>query len=174
MDRVSSPPPLRPLPISSVAPPDAPPRHETILPDQEQAALEALDLALSGGDPAGLREVAGRWPALLDGWARLGQRALEDGDPVAAYAFARTGYHRGLDRLRAHGWAGVGKVRWARPGNRGFLRSLHLLMLAAARLGEADEAERCRRFLVELDPDDGLGAGALPSPPGPGLETPLP
>jgi hypothetical protein len=59
------------------------------------------------------------------GWARLGQRALEEGDAVAACAFVRTGYHRRLDRLRAQGWGGVGTVRWAQPSNRGFLRSLH-------------------------------------------------
>jgi hypothetical protein len=170
---VSSNPPLRPLPLSAGRPPDPPPRHETILPDEEPAALEALDAALEDGGVAGLREVAGRWPALLDGWARLGQRALVDGDTVTAYACARTGYHRGLDRLRANGWAGVGMVRWARPGNRGFLRSVQLLLLTSARLGDEQEAERCRRFLIELDPDDGIGAAAYPSPPGPNFETPL-
>jgi hypothetical protein len=159
--------------LSAASPPDPPPRHETILPEEEPAAREALDRALSGGS-AELRQVLRRWPAFLDGWARLGQRALADGDPVAAYAFARTGYHRGLDRLRAHGWAGVGRVRWAEPTNRGFLRSLHLLLLAAARIGEVEEAERCRRFLLELDPEDGLGVAAYPSSPGGDLELPLP
>jgi hypothetical protein len=166
-------PPLRPLPISAIVPPEPPPRHETVLPEEERVARDALDEALSSG-AVELREVVRRWPAFLDAWARLGQRALEDGDPVAAYAFARTGYHRGLDRLRAHGWAGVGMVRWAQPANRGFLRSLHLLLLAAARLGEEEEAERCRRFLLELDPDDGLGVAAYPSPPGTDVGTPLP
>jgi hypothetical protein len=65
-------------------------------------------------------------------------------------------------------------VRWAQPTNRGFLRALHLLLLAAARLGETEEAERCRRFLFELDPDDGLGVAAYPSPPGRDFATPLP
>jgi Protein of unknown function (DUF3151) len=171
---VSPDPPLRPLPLSATAPPDPPPRHETILPEEEPAAREALDRAVSEGGGAELREVLRRWPALLDGWARLGQRALADGDAVAAYAFARTGYHRGLDRLRAHGWAGVGRVRWAQPTNRGFLRSLHLLLLAAARIGEVEEAERCRRFLLELDPDDGLGVAAHPAPMGADVEIPLP
>jgi Protein of unknown function (DUF3151) len=166
-------PPLRPLPISAAAPPDPPPRHETILPEEEPAAREALEEAMSGGG-AELREVLRRWPGLLDGWARLGQRALTEGDPVAAYAFARTGYHRGLDRLRAHGWGGVGMVRWERPTNRGFLRSLHLLLMAAARIGEVEEAERCRRFLLELDPDDGLGIAAYPVPPGAHVDAPLP
>lgn len=166
-------PPLRPLPISAAVPPDPPPRHETILPEEDPDACEALEQAMSGGG-AELREVLRRWPALLDGWARLGQRALAEGDPVAAYAFARTGYHRGLDRLRAHGWAGVGMVRWAQPTNRGFLRSLHLLLMAAARIGEVEEAERCRRFLLDLDPDDGLGVAASPARPGTDFDVPLP
>ena len=68
---MSSNPPLRPLPLSAGRPPDPPPRHETILPDEEPAALEALDAALEDGGVAGLREVAGRWPALLDGWGGL-------------------------------------------------------------------------------------------------------
>ena len=169
---MSSTPPLRPLPISAASPPAAPPRHETILPEEEQSALEALDAAVAAGDSASLRAVAGRWPGLIDAWARLGLHALAEGDAVTAYACARTGYHRGLDRLRASGWGGVGMVRWARPTNRGFLRSLELLLVTSARLGDEAEAERCRRFLLELDPDDGIGAAAHPSPPGRDIETP--
>ena len=153
-------PPLRPLPLSASRPPDPPPRHETILPDEDAAALDALDAALEDGGIEALRAVAGRWPGFLDAWARLGARALADGDPVAAYACARTGYHRGLDRLRAHGWAGVGMVRWTRPSNRGFLRALQLLMITSGRLGDEEEAARCLRFLLDLDPDDGIGAGS--------------
>jgi hypothetical protein len=160
---VSSDPPLRPLPLSSSRPPDLPPRHETILPDEDPEAIAALDAALEEGGTEPLRQVAARWPACLDAWARLGARTLADGDPVAAYAYARTGYHRGLDRLRAHGWGGVGMVRWARPSNRGFLRALRLLMITSGRLGDEEEAERCLRFLLELDPDDGIGAGRAPA-----------
>ena len=158
---------LSPLPMSPSTP--APPRHETVLPDEPADALAELDRALAATDTAAaLREVVGRWPALLDGWARLGQQAWRDGDhPATVYAYARVGYHRGLDRLRRHGWGGVGLVRWAQPGNRGFLRSLHLLMVAAASLGETDEAERCRQFLLDLDPDDGVAAAEAPESPGP-------
>jgi len=160
---VSPDPPLRPIPISASRPPDPPPRHETILPDEDPAALAALDSALADGRVEALRQVAARWPAVLDAWARLGARVLAEGDAVTAYACARTGYHRGLDRLRANGWAGVGMVRWARPSNRGFLRSLQLLMVTSGRLGDEEEASRCLRFLLELDPDDGIGAGRTPS-----------
>ena len=36
--------------------------------------------------------------------------------------------------------------------NQGFLRALHALALAAAAIGERDEAERCRKFLADSDP----------------------
>ena len=62
--------------------------------------------------------------------------ALADGDPVAAYAYARTGYHRSLDQLRRNGWKGHGPVPWEHEPNRGFLRSLHALGQAAAVIGE--------------------------------------
>ena len=75
-------------------------------------------------------------------------------------------YHRGLDRLRREGWGGTGIVRWGEPTNRGFLRGLHALLAAAARLGEADEASRCRAFLLELDPSDELHVAGYPEVPG--------
>ncbi|WP_425301001.1 DUF3151 family protein, partial [Nocardia farcinica] len=43
------------------------------------------------------------------------------------YAFARTGYHRGLDLLRRNGWKGFGPVPWSHEPNRGFLRSVGAL-----------------------------------------------
>jgi hypothetical protein len=158
------PPSLRPLPVAAGSSP-APPRHETVLPDEPAEAVAALEAALASSDTAAaLREVVVRWPAYLDGWARLGQQAWRDGEHVSTvYACARVGYHRGLDRLRRHNWGGTGMVRWAQPGNRGFLRALHLLLVAAAAMGEEDEAVRCREFLLELDPEDGLGAAAIPA-----------
>jgi hypothetical protein len=90
-----------------------------------------------------------RWPRVLDAWARLGQLARDD---VEAYAAFRSGYHRGLDRLRASGWRGSGYVRWAHEENRGFLRALDGLRASAAAIGETDEEERCALFLRQLDP----------------------
>jgi hypothetical protein len=118
----------------------------------------------AGAEPGALREVAARFPGDLDGWARLSQITWRGGDPVTAYAFARTGYHRGLDALRRNGWGGSGLVHWSRESNRGFLRSLHMLLVCAAAIGEMDEANRCRTFLLDLDPDDGIGAAAIPDP----------
>jgi hypothetical protein len=115
---------------------------ETYLPadDEAAAALAAVD------DPA---LVAARFPAYCAAWAALAERALARGDTVSAYAFARTGYHRGLDQLRRAGWHGHGPIPWEHEPNRGFLRSLNMLGRAAAAIGEDDEAARCHQFLAD-------------------------
>ena len=71
---------------------------------------------------------------------------------VEAYAYARTGYHRGLDALRRAGWKGQGPIPASHAPNRGFLRSLAILGEAARRIGEVDEAERIEAFIREADP----------------------
>ncbi len=126
---------------------------ETVLPPPPAAAASGLRAAL--GRPAEERRdavagVVAAHPAYLDGWARLAGLARDD---VEAYAYARVGYHRGLDALRASGWRGSGYVRWEHPDNRGFLRALDALRAAAAAIGEQGEAERCAQFLRQLDPD---------------------
>ena len=112
----------------------------TYLPEN----AEADAMLANGTDPT---EVAARFPAYPAAWAALAQRAFENGETVQAYAYARTGYHRGLDQLRRAGWRGQGPIPWEHEPNRGFLRSLHLLGRAAATIGENDEAGRCREFL---------------------------
>ncbi len=72
--------------------------------------------------------------------------------PVIAYAFARTGYHRGLDQLRRSGWKGHGPIPWQHQPNQGFLRALNMLGAAAAAIGEDDEATRCQDFLADSSP----------------------
>ncbi|WP_017623072.1 DUF3151 domain-containing protein [Nocardiopsis chromatogenes] len=114
----------------------------TRLPDQPEAR-EAL---ASGTDPS---EVAARNPSYSAAWAALAERALEAGDPVTAYAYARTGYHRGLDQLRRAGWKGHGPVPWDHGPNQGFLRALNALARAAGEIGESEEEERCSTFLRE-------------------------
>ena len=114
----------------------------TLLPDDLGARSELE----SGTDPT---EVAGRHPTYLAAWATLAERALDTGDAVAAYAYARTGYHRGLDALRRSGWKGHGPVPWSHEPNRGWLRSVHALGRAAASIGEQQEAERCATLLRE-------------------------
>lgn len=128
----------------------APP--ETELPAPDPAALAALEdaSARSGADRRrALAAVAAANPAWPDAWAALGDDADDD---VEAYAYFRVGYHRGLDALRKAGWRGSGYVRWAVPANRGFLRCLAGLGRRAAAIGEDGEAERCRLFLLQLDP----------------------
>jgi hypothetical protein len=124
----------------------------TVLPPPDAAARRQLDDALAA--PAGERRdrvasVVAANPRYLDAWARLGDHAR---DQVEAYAAYRVGYHRGLDALRASGWRGSGYVRWAEETNRGFLRALRGLGRVAAEIGEADEAERIRLFIAQLDP----------------------
>jgi Protein of unknown function (DUF3151) len=112
----------------------------THLPENEEAAA-ALRAASQPAD------VAARFPAYSAAWAALAERAFAHGDTVAAYAYARTGYHRGLDQLRRAGWRGNGPIPWEHEPNQGFLRSLHMLAKAAGAIGEDDEARRCGKFL---------------------------
>lgn len=133
----------------------------TRLPEDAEAA-GALEAAAgggadgggagAGGDIKGIKDVAGRFPAYSAAWAVLAERAYEQGDAVTAYAYARTGYHRGLDQLRRAGWRGTGPVPWEHAPNRGFLRSLHMLGKAAEAIGEHDEAVRCAEFLSDSSP----------------------
>jgi hypothetical protein len=97
-------------------------------------------------------QVATAHPGSSAAWAALADEALGRGFAVEAYAYARTGYHRGLDSLRRAGWRGTGPVPWSHRPNQGFLRSLHTLALAAAAIHEDDEAERCASFLNDCDP----------------------
>jgi hypothetical protein len=116
----------------------------TLLPEDPATALLA-----AGADPT---QVAADHPASSAAWAALAEAALAAGQPVPAYAYARTGYHRGLDALRRSGWKGQGPVPWSHEPNRGFLRAVHTLGRAAAAIGEDDEAQRCAHLLADSDP----------------------
>ena len=115
----------------------------TLLPADSAAA--ELEEARSAVVP-----VVAAHPESSLGWALLAEEALErttlEAD-VAAYAYARTGYHRGLDALRRSGWKGAGPVPWEHEPNRGFLRALWALSVAAGRIGDEVEHERCAQFL---------------------------
>lgn len=124
---------------------------ETILDAEPSDALTALDEATTAADPvAAVGAVCAQWPRFLAAWATLGDIVDE---PALKYAAYRTGYHRGLDRLRANGWRGSGYVRWRYETNQGFLRALSGLQATAAAIGEHDEDERCAVFLRQLDPE---------------------
>lgn len=128
--------------------------HENLLDGPAPTLLPAegpdadARAALTAGTPA--RDVVALAPASSLVWALLAERALaDDGDPVAAYAYARTGYHRGLDALRRAGWRGRGPVPADHAPNQGFLRALLALAEAADAIGETEEAQRCEQFLAD-------------------------
>jgi hypothetical protein len=112
----------------------------TYLPSDASAEAALRDSL----DPA---DAAAQHPGYSAAWAALAERALASGQVIACYAYARTGYHRGLDQLRRAGWRGTGPIPWEHEPNRGFLRCLYLLGQAAAMIGETDEAVRCEDFL---------------------------
>lgn len=122
----------------------------TVLPEPDAPLRHELARALQADDPRqAVSSFVASHPRSLDGWAAHGDLGRDVMDRYAAY---RVGYHRGLDALRANGWRGSGYVRWSAAGNQGFLRCLYGLHLMAAEIGEADEAERCAQFLMQLDP----------------------
>lgn len=133
-------------------------RHDVVLPPAPIEALEALAQA-SIDDVDDVAAVVADHPTFLEGWAMLGVMADR---VIERYAYARVGYHRGLDALRAAGWGGSGLVRWEHASNRGFLRCLAALRDAAEAIGEDDEVERIDEFLHFLDPgwDDANLTGA--------------
>lgn len=96
--------------------------------------------------------VAAAYPSASVAWATLAELALADDRAVTAYAYARTGYHRGLDQLRRHGWKGFGPVPYSHEPNRGFLRCVAALARAAQEIGETTEYYRCLDLLDDCDP----------------------
>lgn len=124
--------------------------HQSLLGEPPETRLPEDAVARAADDGgADLSELARTHPASSLAWALLAERALAAGADVEAYAYARTGYHRGLDALRRSGWRGHGPVPWAHQPNRGFLRAVAALAIAAQRIHEDEEAHRCRELLRE-------------------------
>ena len=115
----------------------------TLLPEDEQPYRM---LAEESASPA---QVAAEFPTFSLAWAMLADDAFAAGHVVESYAYARTGYHRGLDALRRSGWKGHGPVPWEHRANRGFLRCLAALARAADSIKETEEADRCWKFLKD-------------------------
>jgi len=116
----------------------------TLLPPDPAAQVLAAGAAAA--------DAATSYPASSLAWAILAEERLENADSLVGYAFARVGYHRGLDALRRSGWKGFGPIPWSHEPNQGFLRCLAALALGAERIGESEEAARCQQFLVDADP----------------------
>ena len=96
--------------------------NRTLLPDDVAAT------APTDSDPF---EVAAEFPASSLAWAVLAELALANGTRegvLQAYAFARTGYHRGLDALRR-----MARDRRSLPPD----QYAHLLAELDAKLGPA-------------------------------------
>lgn len=112
---------------------------------------EAEEQLLANESP---HAVAAAHPSASVAWAALAEQALAAQNmdqAVAAYAYARTGYHRGLDQLRRNGWKGFGPVPYSHEPNRGFLRCVAALARAAETIGETDEYQRCLDLLDDCD-----------------------
>ena len=116
-----------------------------LLPGDIEAEAELL-----AGEKAAI--VAAAHPTASVAWATLAEEALADDKAITAYAYARTGYHRGLDQLRRNGWKGFGPVPYRHEANRGFLRCVAALARAADTIGETDEFARCLDLLDDCDP----------------------
>ena len=114
----------------------------THLPEDPAAALLA-----AGTAPV---DAVRAHPAAPFAWAALAEEARDGGaDDVVVYAYSRVGYHRSLDMLRRNGWKGFGPVPWEHEPNRGFLRCLAMLAVAARDIGETEEWDRCSGFLKD-------------------------
>lgn len=121
----------------------------TYLPEDHPDTIARADIA-AGRSAA---DAAAATPTSSYAWAMLAREAFAAHDSVAAYAYARTGYHRGLDALRGAGWKGHGPIPASHVPNQGFLMALVSLADAAAAIGEEAEAKRCRTFAIDSDPD---------------------
>jgi hypothetical protein len=139
-----------------IGPVTHPPAHSNLLagpgsgPEPTQLPVDPAVAELAAGGVDRFIEIVSANPSSSLCWALLAEGALKMGTPegnVAAYAYARTGYHRGLDLLRRSGWKGAGPIPWEHAPNRGFLRALWALSVAAGRISDTIEQERCAQFL---------------------------
>ena len=120
---------------------------ETLLP----AESEVLD-ALSRTGRHEIATVVAAHPTSSLAWAELADVTHAEGRSLESYAYARVGYHRGLDALRKAGWRGHGSIPWTHEPNRGVLRAIYALRRAAAEIGETGEFDRLTTFLDDSDP----------------------
>jgi len=118
---------------------------ETLLPAEPEVTA-----ALAADAP--VASVVVSHPSSSLAWALLADEAWERGATLESYAYARVGYHRGLDSLRKAGWRGAGPVPWSHEPNRGVLRALFALRRAAQAIEEPGEPERLTEFLDGADP----------------------
>ncbi|GAB3140848.1 DUF3151 domain-containing protein [Marisediminicola antarctica] len=119
---------------------------DTLLPEEPDVLASIANTGLDAAD------VVVAHPASPLAWALLSNNAYNAEKMIESYAFARVGYHRGLDALRKGGWKGHGPVPWSHAPNRGVLRAFYALQRAADAIGEEDEVERLGALLTDSDP----------------------
>lgn len=119
---------------------------DTLLPEEPDVLASIANTGLDAAD------VVVAHPASPLAWALLSNNAYNAEKMIESYAFARVGYHRGLDALRKGGWKGHGPVPWSHAPNRGVLRAVYALQRAADAIGEEAEVERLGALLAESDP----------------------
>lgn len=120
---------------------------ETLLPPEPEVIA-----ALRRTGRQDIAAVVAAHPTSSLAWASLAESVHGGDRPLESYAYARVGYHRGLDSLRKAGWRGQGPIPWSHEPNRGVLRALYALRRAAGEIGETDEAVRLTTFLNDADP----------------------
>jgi hypothetical protein len=121
----------------------------TLLADDSEvtAALAAIDDVTV----ADLADLVKEYPKSSLLWAMLAEEMWGAGAVLPSYAYARVGYHRGLDALRKGGWKGQGPIPWSHEPNRGVLLALFTLRRASEAFGEQDEVDRLTDFLAMSD-----------------------
>jgi hypothetical protein len=123
---------------------------ETLLPAEPEVSAAVAE---ASADVDLLRAIVIANPGSSLAWAVLADATFDEQSPLESYAYARVGYHRGLDALRKAGWKGHGPVPWRHEPNRGVLRSLAALLRGAQAIGEAAEVQRLIEFLRDADPN---------------------
>ncbi|MFD2757436.1 DUF3151 domain-containing protein [Gulosibacter faecalis] len=121
---------------------------ETLLPEEPEVID---DLGNLPDDIVATEAIVEKHPASSLAWSELAALTLDAGRTIQAYAYARVGYHRGLDALRKAGWRGQGPVPWSHEPNRGVLRCFWLLREAAREIGETSEVDRLTDLLNDAD-----------------------
>ncbi|KAB1642270.1 DUF3151 domain-containing protein [Gulosibacter chungangensis] len=119
--------------------------------EEEPEVLD--DLSHLPREKHALAAIVEKHPKSSLAWAEAAQREFLDGRILEAYAYARVGYHRGLDALRKAGWKGQGPIPWEHEPNQGVLRSFWQLRRAAEQIGEGDEVARLTALLLDADPN---------------------
>ena len=120
---------------------------ETRLPEEPEV-VAALEGATTANE---VSAVVMEHPASPLAWATLAAVTFDSAHPITSYAYARVGYHRGLDALRKAGWRGAGPIPWDHEPNRGVLRALYQLRKSAEAIGETAEVVRLTEFLRDAD-----------------------